>query len=50
MCAWTGDVAMIVVFAANSLWAKLGRDDSPLSKRTAQQNISFRSEPYPDLY
>lgn len=34
MCAQTGDVAMIVVLAANSLWAKLDKHDSPLSKRT----------------
>lgn len=36
MCAWTGDVAMIVVFAANSLWAKPDKEDSPLSKTTSQ--------------
>lgn len=36
MCARTGDAAMIVVFAADSLWAKPDKDDSPLSERTTR--------------
>lgn len=50
MCAATGDAVMSVVFAANPLWAKLAKDDSPSCKRTTQKNIISQFDPFPSLF